>query len=446
MPRVLRLVRSLDAVVERRECGANAEGGGGFQPGNTCGKGDGGGKSSGPSVSVSVSKKGTFLQAETDGGLVGGHVRDGALKITHAHLEPSKQGQGIGKAMYAKLIDEAHAQGLRVFSDTTVEVPAVRVYKSLEKDGYEVITNPHGVLPPSADLPDGAWYGNGDKPVFEVKPKNKGGASAGEASETVKAWAQKAFSDPSHAENFVRWFGDSKVVGDNGEPLLVHKGMPRKDWKTGKDIDAVQSTNGPWAGFFSDDKAVADRFAEAFKFSGDTQTLSGYAVIKKPHVIDAGGKPAKSVQFDQVVDGPSGPKVQVSPRIKEIIDSGQYDGIIIKNTSDEGTVFVPFNPESVKSSDNSGAFDPKSKNYKRSESRDCGANAEGGGGFQPGNTCGKGDGGGGGASSGGDGGGSGGGSVEPAKAGDGPLVKAARDEHKKALDTRKQVFLHDAVC
>lgn len=43
MPAVLRYVRTLDAVIERRECGANAKGGGGFQAGNTCGKGDGGG-------------------------------------------------------------------------------------------------------------------------------------------------------------------------------------------------------------------------------------------------------------------------------------------------------------------------------------------------------------------------------------------------------------------
>lgn len=41
----------------------------------------------------------------------------------------------------------------------------------------------------------------------------------------------------------------------------------------------------------------------------------------------------------------------------------------------------------------------------RPESRECGANADGGGGFQPGNTCGKGDGGGGAASSSGDSGG-----------------------------------------
>lgn len=40
LPRVLRYVRGLDAVVERRDCGT---GSGGFKPGNTCGKGEGGG-------------------------------------------------------------------------------------------------------------------------------------------------------------------------------------------------------------------------------------------------------------------------------------------------------------------------------------------------------------------------------------------------------------------
>jgi hypothetical protein len=49
------------------------------------------------------------------------------------------------------------------------------------------------------------------------------------------------------------------------------------------------------------------------------------------------------------------------------------------------------------------------------------------------NSCGTGEGGGGSSSPGGDSGSPGGGSAEPAKSGDGPLVKAARDEHKKAL-------------
>lgn len=176
LPAVLECVRTLDRVsgsrayIERRDCGTGA---GGFKPGNKCGQGGDGSGDSGASGSVKVSQKGTFLQAETEGGVVGGHVKDGAVKISVAQLAKEKQGQGLGKAMYKSLIDEAHSQGLKVFSDSTVEVPAVRVYQSLAKDGYEIVTNDHGVLPPSEDAPQGAWFGTGGKPVFEVKPKSK---------------------------------------------------------------------------------------------------------------------------------------------------------------------------------------------------------------------------------------------------------------------------------
>ena len=78
------------------------------------------------------------------------------------------------------------------------------------------------------------------------------------------------------------------------------------------------------------------------------------------------------------------------------------------------------------------------------ERRDCGTGA---GGFKPGNKCaGGGDGGGadsgcGGSGGGGDSGGSSGSDGgEPAKAGDGPLVKAARDEHKKGLDKLRKAI------
>jgi HK97 family phage portal protein len=138
---------------------------------NSCSAGEGVGSES----AVSVSTSGSFMQATTEGGVVGGHVKSGALHISVAQLDKGKQGKGIGKQMYKRLIDEAHAQGLDVYSDTTVEMPAVRVYQSLKKDGYEVITNPHGVVPASDDGPE-AWYGHGGKPVFQVKPK-KGDAS-----------------------------------------------------------------------------------------------------------------------------------------------------------------------------------------------------------------------------------------------------------------------------
>ena len=48
--RCVRMLKAVRAVIERRDCGANADGGGGFQPGNTCGKGGGGGSAGSDSV------------------------------------------------------------------------------------------------------------------------------------------------------------------------------------------------------------------------------------------------------------------------------------------------------------------------------------------------------------------------------------------------------------
>ena len=68
------------------------------------------------------------------------------------------------------------------------------------------------------------------------------------------------------------------------------------------------------------------------------------------------------------------------------------------------------------------------------ESRSCGANAVGGGGFQPGNDCAKGDGTGG-----------GGDAAKQAKASNGPMVKAAREEHAKPLEKLRKKIVADAM-
>lgn len=184
----------------------------------------------------------------------------------------------------------------------------------------------------------------------------------------MRAWADKKFALTEHADAFVAWFGDSKVVDDAGEPLVVHKGMPKKNWQTGEDIKEIQSPNGPWAGFFSDSQSVADRFSKAYSFTtGGSHVVSGYAKIEKPYIIDAKGGAAKTVQFDTLVDVKGvGLRVKVEPKIEAIIKSGKYDGIIVKNTSDEGTIYVPFKSAQVKSTSNSGAFSRDESHIEKS--------------------------------------------------------------------------------
>jgi ribosomal protein S18 acetylase RimI-like enzyme len=112
---------------------------------------------------VSLNDDGTFLTAESPAGKVGGIVKDGALRITHAEVEEAQRGTGQGKALYRQLVDDALARGLRVFSDFTVAADAVRVYESLTRAGYDVQRLDGGALE------DGAVFGEGAKsPAYEV--------------------------------------------------------------------------------------------------------------------------------------------------------------------------------------------------------------------------------------------------------------------------------------
>jgi len=162
------------------------------------------------------------------------------------------------------------------------------------------------------------------------------------------------------SDAFKKWFGNSKVVDESGKPLVVYKGGPTKAWQDGSEITAFDSPNGPWAGFFTSDRAVASRFADAqwMMTENGGQPAGVFPVflsMQKPLVVDAKGRPAREFQIDASVIGkPDSP-------IREQMLSGDYDGLILRNTADEGDVYVPLKPEQIKSATgNSGAFDPSS--------------------------------------------------------------------------------------
>jgi GNAT superfamily N-acetyltransferase len=126
------------------------------------------------STEIKYNKDKTFISSHYKGGMVGGRLKDNGLHITHAELEEKERGKGYGKEMYKALIDHAHSLGHKVFSDATVEMPAVRVYESLGKH-YNVKKLPGGgEIEPDKEIPHGALYGKGsNSPVFEINPKIK---------------------------------------------------------------------------------------------------------------------------------------------------------------------------------------------------------------------------------------------------------------------------------
>lgn len=152
------------------------------------------------------------------------------------------------------------------------------------------------------------------------------------------------------SEAFKKWFGDSKVVDEKGEPLTVYHG-------TSSDFDTFQPRN----------KAVDTLFEKDFEndvyfFSNNPETASQYAEstgmnganiipvklsMENPYIIDRGGKGYRD-SF-------------MSAWIKQAKDAG-HDGLIVKNMKDlgqeSGTQFAVFSPTQIKSATgNNGDFD-----------------------------------------------------------------------------------------
>lgn len=62
------------------------------------------------------------------------------------------RGEGVGLAMYQRLIDEAHKNGLDVHSDTVVSPSAQRIYEALQRRGYGIEMTPHTERQPNGTL------------------------------------------------------------------------------------------------------------------------------------------------------------------------------------------------------------------------------------------------------------------------------------------------------
>lgn len=157
--------------------------------------------------------------------------------------------------------------------------------------------------------------------------------------------------DQTATPAFKEWFGNSKVTDESGKPLVVYKAMYPYDATKeteGKPGPLLDEINRPEefpafnrgepgvkiAGFFGDQK-TANRFASA---SPAWSVFPVYLSMQHPYVIDAKGAKAGTVQFEE------GGK-----EFREAIRSGKYDGVIIRNTEDEGDLYVTLKPEQAKS-------------------------------------------------------------------------------------------------
>lgn len=174
--------------------------------------------------------------------------------------------------------------------------------------------------------------------------------NSAEISAAKKEWEEKG----TDSKYFKKWFGDSKVVDESGEPLVVYHG-------TEYDFDEFEASNAstdydfPSGMYFSSSINIAKTYTSP---TSDI-VMPLYLKIENPLELDANGRNYNDF-YDELYSAVRG------------IDKDVYDGIIIHNIRDDwsqrddggevATTYVTFNPEQIKSVDNQGTFDKSNPN------------------------------------------------------------------------------------
>jgi len=187
---------------------------------------------------------------------------------------------------------------------------------------------------------------------FQKSAAFAGTASKDEALDAAKAWQEQKTESPY----FKKWFGDSKVVNDEGAPLVVYHGTEYGEFNEfSKEMQRVED-----GFFFTNNPETAKEYAEIAPYKADEMTEAEkaeaskihnvYLNINNPYVVDMQGEEYRGTAVQGYID-----------EAKEL----GHDGVVIKNIVDKryteskgslGTDYIAFSPEQIKSVVNKGTF------------------------------------------------------------------------------------------
>ena len=157
-----------------------------------------------------------------------------------------------------------------------------------------------------------------------------------------------------NTENFRNWFGNSKVVDENGHPLVLYHGTS-KQFDEFKYQPPVFPGAATWQqGFFFSQNRETAEFYTNLDFTEDAGKPSikeVYLQIENPYIFDfEGDKNRKGIRYSEIID-----KAKAEG----------HDGVILKNTYDGGpmdNIYVVFEPTQIKSIYNGGDWNPNDPN------------------------------------------------------------------------------------
>ena len=189
-------------------------------------------------------------------------------------------------------------------------------------------------------------------------------------------FALSAGESQTDTPEFKRWFGNSKVVDENGQPLVVYHGTEKAGFnRFDRKYENTSSGTDASGFYFTSHKLGAETYSgtreEALisdvdrgydPFGGEPGNYAVYLSIQEPLIVDFEGNGWDDAPEDSGFGG------QDINAIAEFAETAGYDGVIAKNINDEGpfgqgygwgdTTYVVFQPTQIKSIFNRGTYDP----------------------------------------------------------------------------------------
>lgn len=161
--------------------------------------------------------------------------------------------------------------------------------------------------------------------------------------------------DVTKTEAFKKWFGNSKIVDEKGEPLVVYHG-------TNIDFDEFKNTNKRYKTKYGKNNTKGIR---GFYFTPDIKSAKIYSEVREGTPIIK--KFYLSLKNPIIYNNYTDIAKITDEKVEELKAQG-YDGAIYFDRGEFGetyssmTEFVAFEPEQIKSIDNKGTFDKKNPN------------------------------------------------------------------------------------
>ena len=212
----------------------------------------------------------------------------------------------------------------------------------------------------------------GEEQLFQAA--SSAGAENNEIEAAQEEWEEKG----TESKYFKKWFGDSKVVDENGEPLVVYH-------RTNNEFEVFNNERISASNLFGKGFYFSEKDSDASKrdygnirkdvYLSIQNPLQDNTIIKRKDVapyLDAQDIDILFKGKDEVIGGvflfnAFNARYDYDTNIDttEVLKSLGFDGIDLRNTSGD---WVVFNPEQIKSVNNRGTFDAENPNiYYQSE-------------------------------------------------------------------------------